>query len=204
MPILENSVVRAFVIGLLFLSLPGKTLAGKPTEQVKEAVDKVIAILKDPALKGPAKAEERRGRIRRVVKERFDLAEMAKRSLGIHWAARTPEERKEFVDLFWDLLERAYIDRIETYTDEKILYVAESTDGDFAVVKTKVESRKNLVFPIDYRLLKRGDDWEVYDVVIEGVSLVNNYRTQFNKIIRSSSYEELVRRMRAKQESLVE
>lgn len=192
--------MRSLGIGLAFLLLPGIALAGEPTDQIKATVDKVLEILKDPALKGPEKTKERRAKIRGVVKERFDFAETAKRSLGIHWAQRTPKEREEFVKLFWDLLELSYVDKIETYSDEKILYVGESIDGDFATVRSKIEDRKHLAFPLEYRLYKRDGKWWVYDVVIEGVSLINNYRTQFNKIIRTASYEELIRRMRAKLE----
>lgn len=200
MTTLKMIVMRALGIGLTFLLLPGVASAGEPTDQVKETVDKVIQILQDPALKGPEKTKERRARIRGVVKERFDFAETAKRSLGIYWAQRTPQERKEFVDLFWNLLELSYVDKIETYSGEKILYVGESIDGDFATVRSKVEDKKHLAFPLEYRLYKRDGRWWVYDVVIEGVSLVSNYRTQFNKIIRTASYEELIRRMRAKLE----
>mgnify|MGYP005847759887 CR=1 FL=1 len=191
---------QAFGIGLVLLLIPGIAGGGEPTDQVKETVDKVIEILKNPALKGPAKIAERRAKIRGVVKERFDFAETARRSLGIYWAQRTPQERKEFVNLFWDLLELSYVDKIETYSDEKILYVGEVVEGDFAMVRSRIEDRKHLAFPLEYRLFKRDDRWWVYDVVIEGVSLISNYRTQFNKIIRTASYEELIRRMRAKLE----
>ena len=115
-------------------------------------------------------------------------------------AKRTPQERKDFTALFSDLLERSYMDKIEAYTDERILYTGERVDGDYAEVQTKVEGQKNLSVPIDYRLLRRDDTWWVYDLVIEGVSLIANYRTQFNKIIRSSSYAELIQRMQTKRE----
>jgi len=187
----------AMGVGLTLLLLPGIASTGEPTDQVKETVDKVIGILKDPALKGPAKIAERRAKIRRVVKERFDFAETAKRSLGTHWAQRTPKEQEEFVDLFWDLFELSYVDKVETYN---LMYLGESVEGDFATVRSKIEDKKDLAFPIEYRLLKTDGRWLVYDVAIEGVSLISNYQTQFNKIIRISSYEELIRRMRAKLE----
>lgn len=188
------------VAGFLFLFSSQAALAGPPTEQVRGTVDQVIKILTDPTLKGPAKTEERRAKLRRVIRERFDFPEMAKRSLGIHWARRTPQEREEFVRLFWDLLERSYVDKIESYTDEKIVYVGESIDGNYALVKSKIVTRRNLEIPLDYRLYRKGEEWLVYDIIIEDVSLVSNYRTQFNKIIRSSSYDELVKRMRTKLE----
>ncbi len=174
--------------------------AAEPTEQLKQTVDKVIDILKNKELKKPEKTKERRSAIRKIVDERFDFEEMAKRSLGIHWKNRTPEEKKEFVPLFTDLLERSYIKKIESYTDEKILYIGEQIDKEYAVVKSKIITTKKLEIPIDYKLLNKNGTWEVYDIVIEGVSLVNNYRTQFNKIIRSDSYEVLVKRMKDKQE----
>lgn len=174
--------------------------AGEPTNQVKQTVDKVLNILKNKELKKPEKTKERRAAIRKAVSERFDFEEMAKRALGLHWRKRTPEERKEFVSLFTDLLERSYIKKIESYSDEKILYVGENVESEYAVVKSNIITKRNDEIPMEYRLLKKNGKWEVYDVVIEGVSLVNNYRTQFNKIIRSQSYEELVKKMKNKQE----
>lgn len=173
--------------------------AGEPAEQVKQTTDKVLDVLKNRELQRPEKTRERRVAIRRTVNERFDFEEMAKRSLALYWKQRTPEEKKEFVSLYSDLLERAYIRKIEAYTDEKIVYTGESVEGEYAVVKTRIITKKNVEIPIDYKLLRRGDKWMAYDVVIEGVSLVNNYRTQFNQIIRSGSYEDLVKRLRSKQ-----
>jgi phospholipid transport system substrate-binding protein len=174
--------------------------ADTPTQQVKQTVDKVLDILRNKELKRPEKNKERRTVIRRTISERFDFEEMAKRSLALHWKKRTPEERKEFVPLYTDLLERSYIKKIESYTDEKILYIDEKINGEYAEVDTKIVTKRNVEIPIEYRLLKKDGKWEVYDVVIEGVSMVNNYRTQFNKIIRTDSYEELVKRMKNKQE----
>ncbi len=174
--------------------------AGEPTNLMKQTVDSIIDVLKNQELKKPDKADERRAEIRKLVGERFDFEEMAKRSLALHWRKRTPEEKKEFVKLFSYLLERSYINKIESYTDEKILYTAENIEGEYAVVKTKIITGRNVEVPIDYKLLKKNGNWEVYDVVIEGVSLVNNYRIQFNSIIRKDSYEELVMRMKNKQE----
>lgn len=174
--------------------------ADTPTQQVKQTVDKVLDILKDKDLKRPERTNERRALIRKIVSERFDFEEMAKRSLALHWRSRTPQERKEFVPLYTDLLERSYIKKIESYTDEKILYVGEKIEGEYSEVNTKIITKRNVEIPIDYKLFKKNGKWEVYDVIIEGVSLVNNYRTQFNKIIRTNSYEELVKRMKNKQE----
>lgn len=191
--------IHFFFLFLLSSLAPGAN-AGVPTDQVKQTVDKVIDILKNKELKKPEKESERKAAIRKVVGERFDFEEMAKRSLALHWRNRTPQDKKEFVPLFSDLLERSYIKKIEKYTDEKILYTGEKIEGDYAVVDTKVITKRNVETPIEYRVLKEEAGWKVYDVVIEGVSLINNYRNQFNKIIREKSYEELVRRMKNKEE----
>ena len=176
--------------------------AGAPTEQLRTQVDKVLKLLDDAALKAPDKAKERRVAVRKVADEIFDFGETAKRSLGRHWAARTPEERDEFVKLFGDLLERSYISKIELYGGEKIQYVGDKIEGEAAVVQSKLLTKAGGEVPIEYRMLKKGERWLVYDVVIEGVSLVSNYRTQFNKIIQTSSFQELVKKMKTRQEEL--
>jgi len=185
---------------ILSLSLLGSAYAGLPTDQVRQTVDKVLNILNNKELKKPGKAKERRTAIRKAVGEKFDFEEMAKRSLALYWKQRTPEEKKEFVSLYSDLLERSYIKKIENYSDEKIIYTDEKIDDGYAIVKTKIITKRNVEIPIEYRLLKKNNKWDVYDVVIEGVSLVNNYRNQFSKIIRTNSYEELVKRMKNKQD----
>lgn len=178
--------------------------AGEPTDQVKQTTDSVLDILKNKELKRPEKTKDRRAAIRKIIDERFDFEEMTKRSLALHWRERSPEEKREFVTLYSDLLERNYIRKIEKYEDEKIQYAGETINDRYASVKTRIITKKNVEIPIEYRLLKRDTKWEVYDVVIEGVSLVNNYRTQFNNIIRTSSYEELLKRMKTKQEKFLE
>ena len=176
--------------------------AGAPTEQLRTQVDKVLKILDDNTLKSPDKAKERRTAVRKVADDIFDFGETAKRSLGRHWADRTQAERDEFVKLFGDLLERSYISKIELYGGEKIQYVGDKIDGETAVVSSKLLTKAGGEVPIEYRMLKKGERWLVYDVVIEGVSLVANYRTQFNKIIQTSSFEDLVKKMKTRQEEL--
>jgi phospholipid transport system substrate-binding protein len=176
--------------------------AGAPTDQLRTQVDRVLKLLDDPALKAPDKAKERRVAVRKVADDIFDFGETAKRSLGRHWAARTPEEREEFVKLFGDLLERSYISKIELYGGEKIQYVGDKIEGDTALVQSKLLTKTGSEVPIEYRMLKKGERWLVYDVVIEGVSLVANYRTQFNKIIQTSSFQDLVKKMKTRQEEL--
>jgi len=178
------------------MAVPG--LAGEPTDQIKQTTDKILSFVSDPALKAPSKTGEREKVIRQTAVERFDWEEMARRSLGRHWDQRTAEEKKEFVHLYSDLLERTYMDKVEGYSGEKVLYEGESVDGGYATVKVKIATKKNADIHVQYRLKKEGNKWLIYDVSIEGVSLVNNYRMQFNSIIIQSSYENLVKRLRDK------
>lgn len=194
----RGNFLFALFFSLIFLC--SVAFAGEPTDQVKQTVDKVLDILRNKELKNPKKTKERRAMLRTAVDERFDYEEMAQRSLALHWKNRTPEEKKEFIPLYSDLLERSYVKKIESYTDEKIIYADESIDKEYSVVKTKIITKRNLEVPVEYRLMRKDGKWEVYDVIIEGVSLVNNYRNQFNKIIRTNSYQELVKRMKDKQE----
>jgi len=176
-----------------------KAWAGVPTDQLRGSVDRVIQILEDPQLKAEAKAADRRAAIRKEAESIFDFTETAKRALGQHWKTLNPSQQQEFVSLFEDLLERAYILKIEKYSGEKVAYLGDTVDGDLATVKTKFTTKQGTEIPVDYRLLRRSDRWLVYDVFVEGVSLVANYRTQFDRIMRTGSYDELVRRMKASQ-----
>ena len=200
-------MLRRLFLGALatsLLALPLAAWAGQPTEQLKGAIDRVVKTLDNPALKGDSKVMERRAAVRKIANDIFDFNEIARRSLGRHWAGKSDAEHEEFVGLFADLLERSYISKIDTYGGEKITYTSERSEGDIAVVGTKIISKSGTEVPIDYRMLKKGDRWLVYDVSIEGVSLVSNYRTQFNKIIQTSSYQELVKKMKTKQEEFLE
>jgi phospholipid transport system substrate-binding protein len=190
----------ALTAGLALLLVAAPARAGQPTDQLRTGIDRVLKVLEDTELKKDGRARERRAAIRKIANDTFDFDETTKRSLARHWASRTTTERAEFVQLFADLLERSYISKIELYGGEKIAYVGETIDGDQATVKTKITTKQGTEIPVDYRMLKRGDTWLVYDVLIEGVSLVANYRAQFNKIITTSSYAELVKKMREKQE----
>jgi phospholipid transport system substrate-binding protein len=184
-------------------AVPAANGAGPgPTEQLKGVIDRVLEVLEDPALKGEAKAADRHRAVRQIADEMFDFEETARRAMAQHWRSLTPAQRREFVDVFSDLLERAYMSKIELYGGEKIQYPGERVEGDVATVLTRLITKKGIEVPIDYRMLKRGDRWRVYDVSIEGVSLVANYRTQFNSIIRTSSYDELLRKMRSRVEEI--
>ena len=175
------------------------TWAGVPTDQVKASVDRVLKILRDPKLKSEAMQRERRLEIRQAADSIFDFRETAKRALGRHWRGLSKNDQLEFVPLFAELLQRAYLSKIERYSGENIGYVGESVDpgGEYAVVRTIFTTRKGVEVPIDYHLLRNDDRWLVYDVFVESVSLVANYRAQFDQIIATSSYRELVRRMKA-------
>lgn len=172
--------------------------AGAPTEQVKVTLENVLAVLNNTRLKSDAKKDERRQQLRTLIYPRFDFSEMARRSLGSQWRRLKPEEQKDFVETFTELLENAYVSKIEAYTDEKLVYVRETEDREFAQVDTKIVTRKGEEFSLIYKLHLVDREWKVYDVVVENISLVNNYRSQFNRVIANSSYEELVRRLKDK------
>ena len=183
------------------LTTGGTAWAGAPTDQLRGRVDRVLRALEDPELKPEARAVERRASIRVIVAEIFDFRDLSQRALGPHWQGRTAGERDEFIQLFADLLERSYIDKIELYSGaERIQYTGELLDGDqVATVRTRIVTKQGTEIPVDYRMRRVGADrWLVYDVAIEGVSLVANYRAQFNRIIRRSSYKGLVEQLTAR------
>ncbi|HEY3066759.1 MAG TPA: ABC transporter substrate-binding protein [Methylomirabilota bacterium] len=192
----RTTAIGVSVLASVILAAPA--WAGAPTDVVKQYTEQVVKVLEDPALKGDDKRGERRATVRKIAVEVFDVNETARRALGRHWAARTPAEREEFVQLFTDLLDRTYVTRIDQYGGEKIKFVGETVDGDNALVKTKLVTKQGTEIPVDGRLLRRNDKWLIYDISIEGVSLVANYRAQFDKIITKSSYAELVRQLKDK------
>ena len=186
----------AFLTAAL-MAFPGFSLAGAPTEQIRGTIDRAIENLKDPVLAAKGKRAERRGLLRKEIAPAFDFAEMSKRSLGTRWRERTPEERNRFGVLFRELLENSYLGKIEAYEGEVIRYGKETVDGPYAEVKTLVVTRKGQEIPVDYRMLVDGGKWRIYDVVIEGISLVNNYRSQFNSILQKSSFAEMMEKLGA-------
>lgn len=196
-------VMWFFTLAVIFAFV---TTANAQTQEIipriQATIDKVFEIMKNKELSKPQKTAERRALIRKAVTDSFDFEEMAKRSLGVHWNSRTKAEQKEFVTLFIDLLERSYIKRVEENFEGKVIFLDEKIEGDLATVKSKVITKNGTEIPIDYKFTKKANKWEVYDLTIEGVSLVNNYRTQFNKIIRSSKngYDDLIKMMKNKKE----
>jgi phospholipid transport system substrate-binding protein len=171
-----------------------------PTDDLKRTVDEVVRIVADKQMK--KNEVKRRQELKRAISTIFDYSEMAKRSMGKHWNARTAAEKKHFTELFATLLENSYAGKIESYNNEKIVYIRETVDGDYSEIKSKVVTAARDEFTLDYRLFKQNGKWMVYDVVIEGVSLVSNYRSQFNKIITANGYDRLVNKLQSKNEEL--
>jgi phospholipid transport system substrate-binding protein len=189
----------AILVGILYLLAATALYAGIPADRVRSTTEKVLTILRDPQLKSESKKNERGEALKQAIYPQFDFAEMAKRSLGAQWQKRSSEEQRQFVELFTEVLEGAYVDTIESYNGEKILVGKEAEDKNFAEVNTKIITSKGEEVMVDYKLHQAGGDWKVYDVVVENISLVSNYRSQFNRVIAQSSYDELLRRMKAKQ-----
>jgi phospholipid transport system substrate-binding protein len=188
----------------LVLTVLGPASAGPPTETLREYTEAVQKVLDDPALKTDERRSERRAAVRKLAAEAFDVQETARRALGPHWQQRSPAEREEFVQLFADLLEHTYISKIDLYGGERLRFTDERIDGDNATVRAKVMTRQGTEVPVEGRMHRKGDRWLIYDVTIENISLVNNYRSQFDRIIRTSSYAELVKRLRNRGEFLQE
>jgi phospholipid transport system substrate-binding protein len=161
----------------------------------------VLDVMNDESLSGPEKSRERRDKIKTLIRARFDFREMSKRALARHWKKRAPEEQDEFVDLFSDLLQHTYISKVEAYTNEKVTYDKEiiRKRGRYSIVKTSILS-KDIIIPIDYRLIRKNNKWLVYDVLVEGVSIISNYRSQYNNILSRQSYAELIQKMKDKLE----
>jgi phospholipid transport system substrate-binding protein len=194
-----RALVGVGIVFTLVIATSPSVWAGAPTEQLREHVDRVTKILQNPDLQGESKTTERRAAVRKVANNIFDYPETAKRSLGRHWQDRTPAERTEFTQLFADLLDHAYFSRMDRYSGENMKYVGESVEGDQGTIRTRILTRQGSEIPVDYRLFRQGTQWRVYDVVIEGVSLISNYRTQFNKIIQTASFNDLLAKMKAKE-----
>ena len=188
------------IVAIYSLSFPvAKAAANTPTDAIKYTVDSVLNALKNKELSAPGKEKERRTRISSLIRERFDFREMARRSLARHWKKRTPGEEKEFIDIFSDLLEASYISKIESYSDERITYDKEviKGKGKYGVVSTTIVT-KDVDIPIDYKVKFKNGKWWIYDVVVEGVSLISAYRSQYNRIIVKESFAKLIQRMKNK------
>jgi phospholipid transport system substrate-binding protein len=187
-------------VTVLVLGLASAVWAGQPTDQLRAYTDQVLKVLQNPALSLP----DRREAVRHLAEEVFEVSETAKRALGQHWMQRTPAEREEFVKLFANLLEQTYISRIDEFGGEKLTYVSELIDGDRATVKARITTRTGTDVPVESRLVQKESRWLIYDILIENLSLISNYRSQFDRVIRTTSYDELVKRLKNRGEFLTE
>jgi phospholipid transport system substrate-binding protein len=193
----------ARILGILILVVStcsaSGAWAGAPTDQLREGIDQVFKILRDPAMAGDTNATRRRSAILTAAGNIFDFTEMAKRTLGQHWTARTPAERSQFVALFTELIQHSYISKVDQHGGAKMVFRGETVDGDHAAVRTMIPLSNGSEMPLEYRMYNADARWRVYDLSIDGISLVSNYRAQFNKVIRIASYDTLVTKLRSHQ-----
>jgi phospholipid transport system substrate-binding protein len=191
----QRMTIAILMIGVM---IPLVAAASTPLATVEVNVNKVLDVLRDPSLKGDAKKKLRQDRIRDISEKMFDFTELSRRTLAQNWNTLNDSQKKEFVDLYKAILEKAYIDKIMAYTDEKILFQKESSLGEkTSEVRTVVVTKKAEI-PINYRVIRKDDGWWVYDVVVEGVSLVNNYRSQFREILINKTPDDLLEVLRKK------
>jgi phospholipid transport system substrate-binding protein len=188
------------ILFLVILGLGSARLAqsGEPLDLVKSAAEKATQVLKDPTLKPPDKRKERIERLKEVINPIFDYEEMARRTLGQHWRRRTPAEQDEFAKLFRGFLERIYSDKVDLYEGERIVFGHETIDQDYAQVESTVINAKGEQSSVVYRLKRTDGKWKVYDAIVENISIVNNYRSQFDRVISKSSYEKLKKMLKEK------
>jgi phospholipid transport system substrate-binding protein len=188
-----------FIITLsLCLILPVSAFSGVPLETVKGHVDKVLDVLRDPSLKAESAKETKKKKLRAISEKMFDFTELSKRTLARNWGKLSPEQQKEFVGLFTDLLENTYANKIMSYTDEKIVFTKEIPLTEKTVEVRSTVLRKTGEVPIYYRVTMKDDSWRVYDVVVEGVSLINNYRSQFREMLSNKPPEAMLETLRKK------
>ena len=192
---------RVLAFGCAALVVAAAACAGQaagPMAQLRQSTDKILAVLRDPALEGDAHKAKRRKQIAAIVDERFHWEEMAQRSLARHWRSRSPDERKEFVALFTDLVRNTYMSKVEGYSGEKVRYDGERVEGSHARVTIRIVTTKDTEIPLVYSMKQFSGEWMVYDMAIEGVRLVGNYRTQFRDMLNHMSYREFIAKLKAK------
>jgi phospholipid transport system substrate-binding protein len=195
---LKLSTAVSFAVMLSFgLASAPAAEAGPPTDQLRDGIDRIFKVLGDPEMRGDEKAAQRRAAVSRIAGELFDFGEMSKRTLGRHWDERTPAERLDFARLFTELIQRSYFSKVDEHGSEKTVFRSETVDGKQAVVKTTLLLARGNQMPLEYSMINVGDRWRVYDLSIDGISLMANYRSQFNRIIRTTSYADLVTRMKS-------
>jgi phospholipid transport system substrate-binding protein len=186
------------LILVLLLTVPFSAYAGPPLDTVKGHIDKVLDVLRDSSLKGDSGKSAKKAKIRSITEKMFDYTELSRRTLGQNWKKFNNEHQKEFIELYKSILEDAYADKLITYTDEKVLFNKENMLSEKTCeIQTTIVTKKADI-PIFYRVIQKDGEWRVYDVVIEGVSLVNNYRTQFREILASKPPDGLLDVLRKK------
>jgi phospholipid transport system substrate-binding protein len=183
---------------LVWLMVPLFAFAGAPLDTVKANANSVLEVLRDPKLKGDAGRKVKEQKVQAAAEKLFDFVELSKRTLGLSWNSFTPEQRKEFVQLFEGILKDAYVEKIIAYSNEQINFTKEVTLSETTVEVDSVVITKGNQVPINYRVIKKDNEWKVYDVVIEGVSLISNYRTQFREILGNNPPEKLLETLRKK------
>jgi phospholipid transport system substrate-binding protein len=193
-----KSKLLACLTGIFILSVPSLLWAGKPMDEIRVAVTQALQILKEPEMKSNHERKELDARLGKIIDPVFDFREMAKRSLGIHWRDLTSEKRQEFVPLFQDFLSNVYLGRIAFYNGEKVRFTGETVGKNYAEVDTQVVAKNGEQDPVVYMLERTDSDWKIYDVIVDNISIDNNYRSQFDRVISRSSYQELVKRIKQK------
>ena len=186
------------LLALAEFGIASALLAGEPLEVIKVSADRAIQILKDPQFQAKEKKKERIQRLKEIANPLFDFEEMARRSLGPHWRRRSPQEQKEFVKLFRDFVEKTYSNNVDLYAGERIVMGKENIDNDYAQVDSSFVNPKGEEFSVVFRLRRTEGKWKVYDALVENISIVNNYRSQFDRVISKSSFEELIRLLKEK------
>jgi phospholipid transport system substrate-binding protein len=199
--VIREHTVRKWLIGLILLTLlqvSFPAFAGVPLDTVKANVNGVIEVLRDPKLQGESGTKVKEQRIATAAEKLFDFVELSKRTLGLNWNKFTQDQRKEFVELFKSILKDAYVEKITAYTNEQVNFTKEvPLSEDTVEVQSDIVAKSGQV-PIYYRVIKKDSEWKVYDVVIEGVSLVSNYSTQFREILANNPPEKVLETLRKK------
>jgi phospholipid transport system substrate-binding protein len=200
---LSTAVVIGLSLGLLLGALPAPAFAGPPAEQLASQIDRVLAVLGDPSFKGDDQLGSRRQAVRRLTDELIDWNEMGRRTLGAHWQTLPDGERTTFVSLFSELLNRAYLKNLDRYDGEKIVVTGDAMEGDRALVQARVVGRDGHGgMPLDFAMVRDGERWRVWDIRMQGTSMVGGYKAQFTRLLQSESYDTVMSRLRERVEAL--
>src|ERR1051325_1065584 len=198
---MKNGFVSLNVTGIVLavvLSAYSFAAAGEPTEGIRSAINQGVEVLNQAKLGSRREKTETVGKLKTIVYPLFDFNEMARRSLASYWKQLDAQQQNTFVAAFTELLEKTYADKIDLYEGQKVAYTGETSDSDYSVVNTKIIGKNGQAFSADYKLHRVEGKWKIYDIVVEGISLVNNYRAQFNRVMTRSSFQELIKTMQEK------